>query len=453
MQTRFTDAQRQDPAIRESEAILRSCVHCGFCTATCPTYVLLGDELDSPRGRIYLIKDMLESGRPATPDVVRHVDRCLSCLACMTTCPSGVNYQHLVDHARAHIEATYRRPWHDRQLRRLLAAIIPYPKRFARLLALARGVRPLARILPRRLAAALALVPSRRPVTRSAVTESPEVVRSRNAAPSLSPAQPGDSRAAKQPKARIGVVTGCVQSVLGESANAATFRLLERIGCDVFEIPGCCGSLTHHLGQTTATRGFAAAFIDRMRTQASAAPIDAIAINASGCGTHLKDYGFVFREDAVLAKGASEVSRLARDVTEIIDELGLPPVTQPGGLRVAYHSACSMQHGQRLHTPPRTLLRAAGFDVVEIPEGHICCGSAGTYNMLQPELAAKLAERKLGHIAGLDVDLIAAGNLGCMTQLASGAGQPIVHTVELLDWATGGPAPPALAVASRPDPA
>jgi glycolate oxidase iron-sulfur subunit len=458
MQTRFTDAQRQDPAIRASEAILRSCVHCGFCTATCPTYVLLGDELDSPRGRIYLIKDMLESGRPATREVVRHVDRCLSCLACMTTCPSGVNYQHLVDHARAHIEATYRRPWHDRLLRRLLAAVMPYPKRFRRLLALARGVRPLAGILPRRLAAALALVPrrqsaasaaesgARQPTAKPAVARAAAVTQSAAtgaAATQSGTTLPADSRTAARP--RIGVMTGCVQSVLGASANAATFRLLERMGCDVFEISGCCGSLTHHLGQTSATRDFAAAFIDGLQASAGSAPVDAIAINASGCGTHLKDYGFVFREDASLGAGASEVSRLARDVTEIVAEIGLPPVTRESGLRVAYHSACSMQHGQRLDVPPRALLRAAGFEVVEIPEGHLCCGSAGTYNMLQPELAARLAARKLEHIAGLGADVIAAGNLGCMTQLGTGARQPIVHTVELLDWATGGPVPPVLA--------
>ena len=429
MQTHFTDGQRQDPAIRESEAILRKCVHCGFCNATCPTYVLLGDELDSPRGRIYLIKDMLENDRPATSEIVRHVDRCLSCLACMTTCPSGVNYQHLVDHARARIEATYRRPWHDRLLRRLLAAVMPYPQRFRRLLGFARLVKPLAFMLPRRLRAALALVPGGGAPRRIA-----------NHTPSRA------SDRATKPRARIAVMTGCVQSVLGASANAATVRLLERMGCEVVEIGGCCGSLTHHLGRTDATRNFAATFIGGLEDAARTAPVDAIAVNASGCGTHLKDYGFVFRDDTALAAGAAEVARLARDVTEIVSELGLPEVSRPGGLRVAYHSACSMQHGQNLNAPPRELLRAAGFAVVEIPEGHLCCGSAGTYNMLQPELAARLAERKLAHIARLDADVIAAGNLGCMTQLATGADQPILHTVELLDWATGGPVPPSLTV-------
>jgi glycolate oxidase iron-sulfur subunit len=424
MQTRFTAAQREDPAVKASEAILRKCVHCGFCSATCPTYQLLGDELDSPRGRIYLIKDMLENERPATAEVVKHIDRCLSCLACMTTCPSGVHYQHLVDHARAHIEASYRRPWRDRWLRSLLAAVMPYPRRFRSMLALARWVRPLAPLLPRRLAAALALVPRARP-------------------------GPGDRdvperSGSRQPRARVGVMTGCVQSVLGQSANAATFRLLERAGCETVAIPGCCGSLTHHLGRRGETRAFAADFIAEVERASAGGTLDAIAVNASGCGTHLKDFGFVFRDDPELADGAADVGRLARDVTEVLVELGLPPVARPGNLRIAYHSACSMQHGQGLETPPRDLLRAAGFDLAEIPEGHLCCGSAGTYNMLQPALAGRLAARKLEHIQRLGADAVAAGNLGCMMQLRTGADIPVLHTVELLDWATGGPRPAAL---------
>jgi glycolate oxidase iron-sulfur subunit len=428
MQTHFTATQRQDPAIRASEAILRSCVHCGFCAATCPTYTLLGDELDSPRGRIYLIKDMLENDRPATVEVVRHVDRCLSCLACMTTCPSGVNYQHLIDHARNHIEATYRRPWADRWIRRLLAAVMPYPQRFRLLLRLARWVRPLAPLLPRRLQAAVTLVPQAPPAPADRRT------------PQGSGARPSETKT----RIRVGVMTGCVQSVLGQSANAATASLLQRMGCEIVPIDGCCGSLTHHLGRVADTRAFAAAFAGRVREAGVAAPLAAIVVNASGCGTHLKDLGFVFRNDTELAAGTHDVSHLARDITEFISEFGLPPVTRPGRLRVAYHSACSLQHGQQVHAPPRDLLRAAGYEVVEIPESHLCCGSAGTYNLLQPALAARLAERKLAHIAGLDVDVIAAGNLGCMTQLASGASKPILHTVELLDWATGGSKPPAL---------
>jgi glycolate oxidase iron-sulfur subunit len=434
MQTRFTEQQRQRPEIRASEAILRNCVHCGFCSATCPTYQLLGDELDSPRGRIYLIKDMLENDRAATPEIVRHVDRCLSCLACMTTCPSGVHYQHLVDHARAHIETTWRRPWPDRWMRSFLAFVMPYPARFRWLLRVAGLVRPVSGLLPRRLKSAMALVP------RGVTTKIPgdAVAAGGNGAmPSI--VGVGSASAA------VGVMTGCVQSVLGAAANAATFRLLARIGLRPVPIDGCCGSLTHHLGKESPTRNFAAEFIGKVRDAGGSEQLAAIAVNASGCGTHLKDFDFVFRNDAELADAAADVSRIARDITEIVAEHGLPPVVKPGRLRVAYHSACSMQHGQQLHAPPRDLLRTAGFEVVEIPEAHLCCGSAGTYNMLQPELAGRLAERKLGNINKLDIDVIAAGNLGCMTQLATGADKPIVHTVELLDWATGGPAPEALA--------
>jgi len=417
VQTRFSDSQRQDPAIRQRESILRNCVHCGFCAATCPTYTLLGDELDSPRGRIYLIKDMLENGRPASAEIVRHLDRCLSCLACMTTCPSGVHYQHLIDHARAHIEATYRRPFFDRWQRRFLTLVMPYPRRFRFVLRLAFWLRPLRAVLPKRLAAALALVPERMP-------------------PATPFAAPASGRSA-----RIGLMTGCVQSVLGASANAATARLLARMGCEVVEIAGCCGALTHHLGRGEPTRQLAAEFLAVVAAVSRDRPLEAIAINASGCGTHVKDLGFVMRDETVLADDAAATSALALDVTELVARRGLPPVTRPGRLRVAYHAACSLQHGQRIHEPPRQLLQDAGFEVVEIPEGHLCCGSAGTYNMLQPELAASLARRKLERIESLGVDCVAAGNLGCITQLGAGAKVPVVHTVELLDWATGGPAP------------
>jgi glycolate oxidase iron-sulfur subunit len=311
-------------------------------------------------------------------------------------------------------------------MRRLLAAVMPYPARFRWLLRLARLVRPLAPLLPERLGAALALVPRREVVSRSAP-------------PSPSRDAPGEA-----PAPRVALLAGCVQSVLGAGTNAATERLLARMGCEQVTIDGCCGSLTHHLGRTGATRDFGAQFAAQVAVAHAESPLDAVVVNASGCGTHLKDYGFVFREDAALATSAARVSELTRDICEFVAARGLPPVVNPGQLRVAYHSACSLQHGQHVHAPPRDLLRAAGFTVIEIPEGHVCCGSAGTYNMLQPGFARRLAERKLAQIARLDIDVIAAGNLGCMTQLASGATKPIVHTVELLDWATGGPVPPAL---------
>jgi glycolate oxidase iron-sulfur subunit len=425
VQTRFNARQLESPVVAASEPILRKCVHCGFCTATCPTYVLLGDELDSPRGRIYLIKDMLENDRPATAEVVRHIDRCLSCLSCMTTCPSGVHYQHLVDHARAHIEQTYRRPWPERALRAVLAAILPYPGRVRAALAAAVLARPFARLLPAPLRALLALAPRR----IGAHVRAPQ------------------STAAPEPRGlRVALVTGCVQTVIAPEINAATIRLLQRCGAEVVEVPGCCGALVHHLGKEQRANALGAALVERLAAELEGRGLDAIVANASGCGTHVKDYGYVFRDDARLAARAAAVSAKARDVAEVLVELGLPPVAAHATrLAVAYHSACSMQHGQRVEQPPRALLAAAGYDVREIAEGHLCCGSAGTYNVLQPEIATRLRDRKLAQIARTHAVVVATGNVGCITQLGTANGAPVVHTVELLDWATGGPRPPALA--------
>jgi glycolate oxidase iron-sulfur subunit len=427
MQTTFSLAQLADPDVRESEKILRSCVHCGFCTATCPTYVLLGDELDSPRGRIYLIKDMLENAKPASARTVLHIDRCLSCLACMTTCPSGVHYMHLVDHARRYIEETYTRPWSDRLLRRVLALVLPRPSLFR--LALRAGAlgRPLRRLLPGRLAGMLALTPMRLP-SASAV-DRPQVF-----------AAEGKRRA------RVALLSGCAQQVLAPEINEATIRLLTRHGVEVViaEGAGCCGALVHHMGREAQALDAAKANIDAWERARAEGGLDAVIINASGCGTTVKDYGFMLREDPAYAEKASRIAGLAKDATEFLAELGLRPPVRQSELVVAYHSACSMQHGQRITAQPKDLLCAAGFTIKEIAEGHICCGSAGTYNLLQPELARQLRERKLGHIARVRPDVVATGNIGCIVQLTDGAA-PVVHTVELLDWATGGPAPRAIA--------
>jgi glycolate oxidase iron-sulfur subunit len=425
VQTRFTARQLENRAVAASEPILRKCVHCGFCTATCPTYVLLGDELDSPRGRIYLIKDMLENDRPATAAVAQHIDRCLSCLSCMTTCPSGVHYQHLIDDARVRVEQTYRRPFAERWLRASLAAVLPYPRRVRAALAAATVARPFARLLPSPLRAMLELVPRRRGARQHAASAA---------------AMAGERRM------RVALVEGCVQTVIAPQINAATIRLLTRCGAEVVRIAGCCGALVHHLGKERRAAALGAALVERLHAELAGAGLDAIVANASGCGTHVKDYGYVFRDDARIAPRAAAVAAKARDVTEVLAELGLPNVApQAARLTVAYHSACSMQHGQKVEQPPRALLTAAGFAVREIAEGHLCCGSAGTYNVLQPELASRLRDRKLAHIARTRADVVATGNVGCITQLAAGSGIPVTHTVELLDWATGGPRPPALA--------
>jgi glycolate oxidase iron-sulfur subunit len=429
MQTSFAPALLAEPDFAESEKVVRTCVHCGFCTATCPTYVLLGDELDSPRGRIYLMKEMLENNRPADAETVKHIDRCLSCLACMTTCPSGVNYMHLVDHARHHIEKTYRRPWPERQMRRLLGAVLPYPLVFRAALGSGRFGKPLAGYLPKRLRVLLDMAPAS--VPRASPVDKPQVFQAQG-----------------RRIARVALLNGCAQQVLMPQINEATVRLLTRHGCEVVVAKGsgCCGALTHHLGQDGMR--FAKANIDAWIHEKEQLGLDWVVINASGCGTTIKDYGFMFRADPELAESARTVSSIAKDVTELMTEIGLRPPTIETGHRVAYHSACSLQHGQRVRRQPKELLAAAGFDVIDIPEAHLCCGSAGTYNLLQPEIALQLRDRKIANIESVRPDIVAAGNIGCITQIAFGIKIPIVHTVELLDWATGGPAPPGCT--SRP---
>ncbi|HUF57080.1 MAG TPA: glycolate oxidase subunit GlcF [Thermohalobaculum sp.] len=426
MQTEFTDSQLEDPKIARSNEILRACVHCGFCTATCPSYQVLGDELDSPRGRIYLIKDMLEKDRPADEKTVLHLDRCLTCLACMTTCPSGVHYMHLVDHAREHIEKTYKRPLHDRAMRKLLELVLPYPTRFRLALAAARLGRPFAALMPGRLRAMLSLAPRR--IEWSTAEEQPRV-------------WPAEGERRK----RVALLTGCAQVALDANINAATVRLLTRHGCEVVvaEGAGCCGALTHHMGKTRSSHAFAAANIRAWTAEMDGEGLDAVVINTSGCGTTVKDYGHMLRLDPALADDAARVSGITMDISELMEALGLRNPSAPP-LRVAYHSACSLQHGQKVTAAPKALLKEAGFEVVEPREGHLCCGSAGTYNIMQPAIAEALKERKVANIEATRPEVIAAGNIGCMTQIGSGTAVPIVHTVELLDWATGGPRPPAL---------
>ena len=431
MQTNFTPEQLADPHVATSEKILRKCVHCGFCTATCPTYVTLGNELDSPRGRIYLIKDMLENGRPADAEVVTHIDRCLSCLSCTTTCPSGVDYMHLVDHARIHIEATYKRPFRDRMVRNVLAAVLPHPGRFRLALKLAALGRPFAGLFRRfkplePFAAMLDLAP-------------------RSLPKAAGNAGPGTHPAAGPRRGRVAILSGCAQPVLKPEINAATIRLLTRLGVEVVAPAGevCCGSLVHHMGREEQALEAARRNVDVWIEEVERDGLDAIIVTASGCGTTIKDYGFMLRLDAAYAGKAARVSALAKDVTEYLATLDLPQ-QEAKGLTVAYHSACSMQHGQKITMAPKTLLKKAGFAVRDPAEGHLCCGSAGTYNILQPEISAQLKARKVRNIEALRPDVIATGNIGCITQIATGTQIPILHTVELLDWAYGGTKPAAL---------
>ncbi|MGB0967838.1 MAG: glycolate oxidase subunit GlcF [Halocynthiibacter sp.] len=430
MQTFFTEKQLENPATERANEILRACVHCGFCTATCPTYQVLGDELDSPRGRIYLIKDMLENERKPDAKTVKHIDRCLSCLACMSTCPSGVHYMHLIDHARTYVEENYKRPLMERLLRGVLAMILPYPGRFRLALLGAKIMRPLARFMPDpRLRAMLEMAPKQiPPVSRN---DDPQVF------------------AAQAPrKMRVALMTGCAQKALNTDINDATIRLLRRLGCEVViaDKQGCCGALTHHMGREDDSHKAAANNINAFLAEDDKEPLDAIVINTSGCGTTVKDYGYMLRNTEMAAQ-AARVSDLAMDVSEVLMKLDLPAMAQDHpahGMKVGYHAACSLQHGQKIKTHPKALLKNAGFTVAEPRDAHLCCGSAGTYNLMQPEISGQLKARKLETLAEINPDVISAGNIGCMMQIGSGAEVPVAHTVELLDWATGGPVPPTL---------
>jgi glycolate oxidase iron-sulfur subunit len=422
MQTAFTPAQLADPETAASHAEIRKCVHCGFCTATCPTYVLLGDERDSPRGRIELIKAMLEDGGAPAKETVTHVDRCLSCLACVTACPSGVDYAQLIDHGRAHIEAHYRRPLLEQILRALIPAVLTQPKRLSVALTLGRLARPLEPLLRALklapLAALLRLVP----------------------APAAAPEGRVNYPAEGASRGRVALLRGCVEPAMAPSIREAAIRLITRAGFEVVlvEGEGCCGALSEHLGRADEAAEFAAA---NVRAWTRAGPVDAIITTAAGCGTTLKAYGRRLGSDP----DAVDAAARTRDILEFIGEVGLPPVTRPGKLAVAYHAPCSLQHGQGIKAGPAALLAQAGFEVRPIAEGHLCCGSAGVYNILQPKLAGRLRDRKAANIARTGAAVVAAGNIGCIAQMAPAVNQPVIHPVELLDWATGGPRPPGLA--------
>lgn len=428
MKTEFSLAQLADPKFSNSNDILRKCVHCGFCTATCPTYTELGDERDSPRGRIYMIQQMLESEKPAPADTVTHIDRCLSCFSCMTTCPSGVDYMHLVDHARQYIEETHTRPFIDRVLRKTLSIILVRPNLFRLALFGATLIRPIKSMFFGRVKAMLDMAPKQ--IAQRSILDEVE----------KHSAKDGPA------KKRVILMTGCAQKVLSPEINDATIRLLTRHNVEVC-IPdgsGCCGALPLHMGQEDPALELAAKNINAWDQEIQKGDLDAIIINTSGCGTTVKDYGHMFENDPAFAEKAKRVSSIAKDITEFLGDIELDTNGFKPELRIAYHSACSLQHGQKVTTLPKTLLESAGFEVKTLPEAHICCGSAGTYNLLQPELSARLKDRKVKNIQSVEPDLVAAGNIGCIAQIASGMDLPVVHSVQLLDWATGGPKPEEL---------
>ena len=425
MQTSFDNNQLKDKENKSSESIIRKCVHCGMCNATCPTYEILGDELDGPRGRIYLIKDMLENNKPANEKISKHIDRCLSCYACMTTCPSGVNYMHLIDHGRNHVEQTYKRPFLDRLMRNFLSITLPNPKIFKLIILAVKIVKPFKFLLPKFLKNSLNLMPDNIQTTS---------IKSKKVYPSKQ----------KKTIAREALLIGCVQRVISPEINESTIRLLTRHGVEVVVLPkiDCCGSLNHHLGKKKLAHSSFEKNINLWHEEYLTNGLDAIISNTSGCGTTLKDYGFIFRDDKNFKKKAKKISDLTKDISEYLSEnLKLEFKNNTEKYNVAYHSACSMQHGQKVHDQPINLIKKSGNKVLNIPEGHICCGSAGTYNILQQKIAKTLLEKKVKNIEKISPDFISTGNIGCITQIANGTNIPIVHTVELIDWFTGGPKP------------
>lgn len=400
MQTSLAEPVRDTPLGREADAILRSCVHCGFCTATCPTYQLLGDELDGPRGRIYLIKQVLE-GQPVSATTQLHLDRCLTCRACETTCPSGVRYARLAEIGKEIIERQVTRRLRERLLRRALRFVLPYPARFALLLALGRGLR--ARL--------------------------PESIKTK-----ILPKQNANTWPTRAHARKMLVLEGCVQRCAAPNTNAAAARVLDKLGITLLRAPraGCCGALSLHLNARDEAIGFMKHNIDAWwpRIEAGA---EAIVITASGCGAMVKDYGVQLRDDPDYAAKAARISAVTRDLGEIfaredVSQLGVFPPR-----RIAFHAPCTLQHGQRLHGVVEGTLQKLGFELTPIPDAHLCCGAAGPYSLLQPELSQQLLRNKLDALHSGKPELIATANIGCELHLASQAGLPVKHWIELVD--------------------
>ena len=414
MRNRFSPEQLANPHLAEAASAVRACVHCGICTATCPTYVLLGDERDGPRGRIVQMQQMLEPGGTVTPETVHHVDRCLSCLNCVSACPSSVDYRRLVDQARVHIARHYHRPLLDRLLRGFIAQVMTRPA----LVRLGLLFAPLGRFLPGRLGVMARMGAAARP-SRIAVT---------------SPTVPNPVR-------RIALMPGCVQAALAPEIDQAVARVLARRNIEIvpLEGAGCCGALPHHLGRDDDARTWA-----RRAIQAyEGGQYNGVLISATGCSAHLKDFAHLFLDDPVWEPRARAFAAAAVDLLELVTPLDATPKT----LRVAYHPACSMTNGLKLSGIGEALLRQSGFQLVPFAESHLCCGSAGSYSILQPELSGQLRDRKLAQLRAADPDVVVSGNIGCLQQLGSGI--PVLHWAQLLDWAEGGPLSKTLELPAR----
>ncbi|HEU4352591.1 MAG TPA: glycolate oxidase subunit GlcF [Burkholderiales bacterium] len=402
MQTQLAELIRDTPEGREAESILRKCVHCGFCTATCPSYQVLGDDLDSPRGRIYLIKRALE-GAPVTEKTRLHLDRCLTCRSCETTCPSGVRYGRLVDIGRAYVEKHTRRPAWDRLKRAALSFGLPRGRLFAAALRIGQATRPLL----------------------------PPGLKKKVPAKSF----PQGAWPAPRHSRKMVVLRGCAQPALAPSINAAAARVLDRIGVSLVEVPGagCCGALRFHLNDQEAGRDDMRALIDAWWPRVAGREVEAIVATASGCGVTIKEYAHLLAIDPSYRGKAERISDMTRDLSEVVEPQDLPKSAGRG--RIAFQSPCSLQHGQQIRGKAEALLERVGYELTPVRDAHLCCGSAGAYSLLQPEIAAELRARKLAALGEGAPQAIATANIGCLAHLAAATATPVRHWIELVDQA------------------